>query len=592
VNKLDAKFPKLTNVRPVYLPPATIAVTHSTEGVAEWTAYEKINEFVAATDLLKFKPDARTFGFNTMNGYEAWVTIPDNMEVTAEGFRQSTFSGGLFLCHSRAFNDLNSDEGELLYDWIDDSEEFVRDEESAHSIFHGIYGHLEEQFKLPMYQFKNSLCNGLLTIDFFHPIREMTEEEIAAKKADKIKSKEAQKMSEVNIMEALTFQEMCENLSTQATKSIQMTTSKIKDVEFIGKVWLDMIKHGHYGGVWQKTLGSCWGDICDVHESCFQESVLFINSSDMEPDLMIGRLKHEDVKDTKGLDVLSVPESEWAIVFKKGSPSGNNNGNIGKLNTKLAGDWLPNSEYEVNTNLPMIEMYPKKIIGLDVHILMKPIFTGERAKRLKKERLEHEKAAQQWRKINELKLTLREINSDMAKNALKNDISQLALEEQIAKLEQIVENAKNSGAKMPNITPVSVWVNGMENHNVSSDGFDATLILFHLQSAMTKAKFTKFTEPDANEKFTFTLEITKMGENTPRIITLPLASFTNTDFRMLRFEPCRGEGENLFVPEKNVNYDIILEIRDNATGQKQFYRPDREYVLIHDAIKSKEKNNE
>jgi len=58
--------------------------------------------------LLKIKPDARSFGFDCSKGaaviggpshvYEMWVSIPDDMEISAPLVKR-TFDGGLYAAH-------------------------------------------------------------------------------------------------------------------------------------------------------------------------------------------------------------------------------------------------------------------------------------------------------------------------------------------------------------------------------------------------------------------------------------------------------------------------------------------------------------
>jgi len=170
LNKASEKYPKLTNVRIVYLPPAVIAVTKSFTVNHEWDAYAEIAKFAEENDLLKIKPDARTFGFNMSSngvaGYEAWATIPDDMEVPAP-FEKRNFNGGLYACHARAFKDLNMDECKFIHEWVRNSEEF--DYDNREPI--GMYGTIEEQYKLSPYVFNNPNIGGLLHIDFLIPIK-------------------------------------------------------------------------------------------------------------------------------------------------------------------------------------------------------------------------------------------------------------------------------------------------------------------------------------------------------------------------------------------------------------------------------------
>ena len=100
LNKANEALSKLEekNVRIVYLPPMTVAASYAS-GEFEWgvgpEATSKIEQFVWETELLKIKPDARGMGFDcsredlkvsvegTAAAYEAWVSIPEDMNVTA-----------------------------------------------------------------------------------------------------------------------------------------------------------------------------------------------------------------------------------------------------------------------------------------------------------------------------------------------------------------------------------------------------------------------------------------------------------------------------------------------------------------------------
>ena len=189
--KIALKYPKLTNVKLVYLPPATIAVTKlfavnaEGEDASESNGYDILAKFAEDTNLLNIKPDARTFGYNInengKDGYEGWATIPDDL-VLPNGFEKQKFPGGLYACHSRSFNDLDGTENAVLFDWLDNTEEFTYDKQRG---FVGCYKKLEEIFVSPAYKFKKPETGGMLGIDFFIPIKE-TEEPTEEEKQEKI----------------------------------------------------------------------------------------------------------------------------------------------------------------------------------------------------------------------------------------------------------------------------------------------------------------------------------------------------------------------------------------------------------------------
>jgi len=170
LHKMD-KYPKQTLARIVYLPPATIATYVSTERNHEADAYKQLVKFAESIDLLKIKPDARTFGYDCkvggIHGYKAWLTIPNDMDVPAP-FEKSTFAGGLYACHARAFQDLNYDEAKFIYEWIGEHEEFEIEKRAPL----GMYGTIEEQYKLQPYQL-GKRQNEHLHIDFLVPIKQI-----------------------------------------------------------------------------------------------------------------------------------------------------------------------------------------------------------------------------------------------------------------------------------------------------------------------------------------------------------------------------------------------------------------------------------
>ena len=115
LNKANETLQKLEDkdVRIIYLPPMTVAAAHFS-GKAEYgvgpEATGMIENFVYETELLKIKPDARGMGFDcsradlrvevgaTPTAYEAWVSIPEDMEVPPPLVKK-TFSGGMYAAH-------------------------------------------------------------------------------------------------------------------------------------------------------------------------------------------------------------------------------------------------------------------------------------------------------------------------------------------------------------------------------------------------------------------------------------------------------------------------------------------------------------
>ncbi|HBL84350.1 MAG: hypothetical protein A2Y17_05015 [Clostridiales bacterium GWF2_38_85] len=104
------KLNKLTDrdVRIIYLPPCAVASAHHTGEGCEGVVYGQIAKFINENNLHEHKPDFRAFGFNNpisrgdygsqSAGYEAWVTIPNDMDVPTPLVKKQ-FTGGLYAAH-------------------------------------------------------------------------------------------------------------------------------------------------------------------------------------------------------------------------------------------------------------------------------------------------------------------------------------------------------------------------------------------------------------------------------------------------------------------------------------------------------------
>lgn len=138
LNKANESLSMLkdSDVRIVYLPPMTVAAAYFS-GKAEYgvgpEATSMIEQFVWDTGLLKMKPDARGMGFDcsrkdlkvevgvTPTAYEAWVSIPADMEVKAPLIKK-TFGGGLYAAH--VLRDWSFQDWRLLTEWVNASEKY------------------------------------------------------------------------------------------------------------------------------------------------------------------------------------------------------------------------------------------------------------------------------------------------------------------------------------------------------------------------------------------------------------------------------------------------------------------------------------
>ena len=177
LNKANETLQKLEDrdVRIIYLPPMTVAAARFS-GKAEYgvgpEATGMIEKFVYETELLKKKPDARGMGFDcsredlrvvvgpTPTAYEAWVSIPEDMEVEAP-LAKKTFGGGMYAAH--VLRDWNFQDWTLLQEWVSESERY---EEAGGPCFEEILNYY------------NLMNNGAkmedTQIDLLLPIKEMT----------------------------------------------------------------------------------------------------------------------------------------------------------------------------------------------------------------------------------------------------------------------------------------------------------------------------------------------------------------------------------------------------------------------------------
>ncbi|MBN1968709.1 MAG: effector binding domain-containing protein [Candidatus Delongbacteria bacterium] len=136
LNKANEKLSKLEDkdVRIVYLPPMTIAAAYASGEGCEGKTIDMILKYINDSDLLKVKPDARSFGFDCSNGsaavgepshvYETWVSIPDDMEVPAPLIKR-TFKGGLYAAH--VLRSWDFQDWRLLSEWVNASGKYVND---------------------------------------------------------------------------------------------------------------------------------------------------------------------------------------------------------------------------------------------------------------------------------------------------------------------------------------------------------------------------------------------------------------------------------------------------------------------------------
>ncbi len=91
LNRASEILEQLKDIRILYLPPMTVASCQSTGDNQEEVVGTAISTFIKESGLVELKPDFRRIGFNNPAseqsggslGYEAWVSIPGDMEVPA-----------------------------------------------------------------------------------------------------------------------------------------------------------------------------------------------------------------------------------------------------------------------------------------------------------------------------------------------------------------------------------------------------------------------------------------------------------------------------------------------------------------------------
>jgi len=123
---------RLKNVRIVRLPAMTVAAYCAVSGTPEADCAKVFDPFVLGNGLHK-KSGFRSFGFNNPDpsedsptyGYETWVTIPEDFDVTAP-FVKKQFDGGLYASVSATLNEIG-ERWEQLYYWCDGSDKYEFD---------------------------------------------------------------------------------------------------------------------------------------------------------------------------------------------------------------------------------------------------------------------------------------------------------------------------------------------------------------------------------------------------------------------------------------------------------------------------------
>ena len=168
--------PKLTDVRIVYLPPATVAASHHVGDDPELHAGDAMNRFVKDSRLWEKKPNLRTYGFNHPNpppdggtyGYEFWVTIPDDMDVPAPLVKKQ-FGGGVFAAHAIQMG--NFQEWGWLDQWVRENGRYVYSGSgSPENMFGSLEEHLNYINHVRQWDGKGDL--EIVQLDLLIPVRD------------------------------------------------------------------------------------------------------------------------------------------------------------------------------------------------------------------------------------------------------------------------------------------------------------------------------------------------------------------------------------------------------------------------------------
>ena len=183
LNKANEELMKLEDkdVRIVYLPPMTIAATYASGEGCEGKALDMVSKFTKESELLKIKPDARSFGFDCSQGpigiiensqvYEVWVSVPDTMEIPAPFVRRE-FSGGLYAAHVLRAWDFQ--DWRRLKEWVNASDKYDNDWgstrwESPETLFGQGF---EETLNFHNFIQKHNSEMSHLQLDLLFPIKE------------------------------------------------------------------------------------------------------------------------------------------------------------------------------------------------------------------------------------------------------------------------------------------------------------------------------------------------------------------------------------------------------------------------------------
>ncbi|MDF2801849.1 MAG: MerR family transcriptional regulator [Anaerocolumna sp.] len=181
LNLASEKLSKMEDkdVRIVYVPPMTVAAAYASGEDCEGKALNMINQFVKESELLKIKPDARSFGFDCSNGaaeigepshvYEVWVSVPDDIEIPAPLVKR-TFNGGLYAAH--VLRTWDFEDWRLLKEWVGASDKYDNDWDSPRWVSPETSAGQGFEETLNFYNYAQSGKMNDLQLDLLFPIKE------------------------------------------------------------------------------------------------------------------------------------------------------------------------------------------------------------------------------------------------------------------------------------------------------------------------------------------------------------------------------------------------------------------------------------
>lgn len=181
LSKANEKLRKLEDkdVRIVYLPPMTVAAAYADGEGCEGKSNDMISQFVNERELLKMKPDARCFGFDCSTTpilgqasqvYEAWVSIPEDMDVPSPLIKRS-FEGGLYAAH--VLRSWDFEDWRLLREWVEASDKYDNDWNSPRWVSKETLAGQGFEETLNFYNFiRNGSQMKDLQLDLLFPIKE------------------------------------------------------------------------------------------------------------------------------------------------------------------------------------------------------------------------------------------------------------------------------------------------------------------------------------------------------------------------------------------------------------------------------------